>query len=255
MIEDDHLNRERRRRPGPGSVLPAGRAGVEVTGVNIATNLIEQACMLAAAERLAVRFDKGDAEMLPYDEDRFDLAVSLIGAMFAPCPDLVAAELLRVCRPGGLVVMANWTAEGHVGQMFKIIDKHAPPPPHMESPLKWGNEAVVRDRLRQGTSSLNTMRMQYPMRYPFPPAGVATFFFNYYGPTRACPGRAGPRRPSRPAPRLAAAMDQQQPSRGRRHPDRRRISGGGGGAPMRAAFARRAGAEPRIRRSPAPNRA
>ncbi|MES2739357.1 MAG: class I SAM-dependent methyltransferase [Pseudomonadota bacterium] len=168
---------------GAGQIaLPAARAGVEVTGVDIATNLIEQARMLAAAEHLTVRFDEGDAEMLPYEDGQFDLVVSLIGAMFAPRPELVAAELLRVCRPGGRIVMANWTAEGHVGQMFKIIGKHVPPSPLMESPLKWGNEAVVRDRLRPGTSSLDMTRLKYPMRYPFPPAEVANFFFNYYGP-------------------------------------------------------------------------
>ncbi|WP_334188785.1 class I SAM-dependent methyltransferase, partial [Noviherbaspirillum sp.] len=122
---------------GAGQIaIPAARAGVKVTGVDIASNLIEQARNRARTEGVEVQFDEGDAEMLPYDHARFDLVVSLIGAMFAPRPERVAAELLRVCRPGGRIVMANWTPEGHVGQMFKIIGKHVPPSPLMASPPK-----------------------------------------------------------------------------------------------------------------------
>jgi hypothetical protein len=109
--------------------------------------------------------------------------VSLIGAMFAPQPDRVAAELVRVCRPGGRIAMANWTPEGHVGQMFKIIGKHVPPPPLMASPMQWGDEATVRARLGAGTSQLTATRRRYPMRYPFAPAEVVEFFFSFYGPT------------------------------------------------------------------------
>ena len=169
---------------GAGQIaIPAARAGVQVTGVDIATNLIEQARTRAKAEGVNAQFDEGDAEMLPYPDGAFDLVVSLIGGMFAPRPDHVAAELLRVCRSGGRIAMANWTPEGHVGQMFKIIGKHVPPPPLMVSPLKWGDEPTVRERLGHGTSSLNITRRMYPMRYPFPPAEVAQFFFAYYGPT------------------------------------------------------------------------
>jgi SAM-dependent methyltransferase len=169
---------------GAGQIaIPAARAGVRVTGVDIASNLIEQARARAKAEGVEVRFDEGDAEMLPYPDASFDLVVTLIGAMFAPRPERVAAELLRVCRPGGRIVMANWTPEGHVGQMFKIIGKHVPPPPLMVPPPKWGDEATVRERLREGTANINCIKRMYPMRYPFPPAEVVEFFFTYYGPT------------------------------------------------------------------------
>src|SRR5918997_4440096 len=141
---------------GGGQIsVPAARAGARVTGVDIATNSIEQARARAQDEGLDARFDEGDAEMLPYEDASFDLVVSLIGAMFAPRPDRVAAELVRVCRPGGRVVMANWTPEGHVGQMFKIIGQHVPPPPLMASPVKWGDEATVRERFSDGTTSIN----------------------------------------------------------------------------------------------------
>lgn len=169
---------------GAGQIaIPAARAGVRVTGVDIAPNLIEQARARARAEGVDARFDEGDAEMLPYDDAAFDLVVSLMGAMFAPRPDRVAAELVRVCRPGGRIVMANWTPECHLGQMFKIIGKHLRPPVIMPSPLEWGDEATTRERLRDGIATLDITRRRYPMRYPFPPADVADFYFVYFGPT------------------------------------------------------------------------
>lgn len=168
---------------GAGQIaIPAARAGARVTGVDIASNLIAAARARAEAEGVGVTFTEGDAETLPYENGSFDLVVSLIGAMFAPRPDLVAAELIRVCRPGGRIAMANWTPEGHVGKMFRIIGKHVPPPRLMVSPVKWGDEATVRDRLKDGIAEIHTSRRFYPMRYPFPPADVVEFFREYYGP-------------------------------------------------------------------------
>jgi SAM-dependent methyltransferase len=169
---------------GAGQIaLPAARMGVRVTGVDLAPNLVKKAQERAAAEGLRVEFEEGDAEALSYPDGGFDIVVSLIGAMFAPRPALVAAELLRVCRSGGTIAMANWTPEGHVGQMFKIVGSHVPPSPLMESPLKWGKEEVVRERLQGGAASIAVEKRSYPMRYPFGPAEVAEFFFTYYGPT------------------------------------------------------------------------
>ena len=170
---------------GAGQIaIPAARAGAQVTGVDIATNSIEQARARAQAEGLNVRFDEGDAEMLPYEDASFDLVVSLFGAMFAPRPERVAAELVRVCRPGGQIVMGNWTPEGFVGQLFKTIGKHVPPPPLMPSPLLWGNEATVGERLHDdGVAELHLTKRQYPFYYPFPPSEVVEHFRTYYGPT------------------------------------------------------------------------
>jgi SAM-dependent methyltransferase len=170
---------------GSGNLsLPAARAGANVTGVDIATNLLEQARARAEAEGLTIRFDEGDAEKLPYEDAAFDLVLSMFGAMFAPRPELVAAELVRVCRPGGRIAMANWTPEGFVGQMFKITGKHVPPPPDMPSPLKWGDEETVRERLREGVSDLRLTRRMCPFKYPVPPAEVVESFRKYYGPTQ-----------------------------------------------------------------------
>lgn len=168
---------------GAGQVaIPAARAGARVTGIDIATNSIEQARARARSEGLDAQFDEGDAEDLPYEDASFDLVVSLIGAMFAPRPERVAAELARVCRPGGRIVMANWTPEGFVGQMFKTIGKHVPPSPLMPPPVKWGDEATVRERLHDGIAELHLTKRLYPFRYPFPPAEVVEFYRMYYGP-------------------------------------------------------------------------
>jgi len=169
---------------GAGQIsIPAAREGARVTGVDIATNSIERARARAREEGLDARFDEGDAEDLPYEDASFDLVTSLFGAMFAPRPDRVAAELVRVCRPGGRIVMGNWTPEGFIGQMFKIIGKHVPPPPQMPSPLLWGDEATVRERLQVGVSELTLTKRMYPFRYPFPPSEVVEHFRTYYGPT------------------------------------------------------------------------
>lgn len=168
---------------GAGQIaIPAARAGVQVTGVDIATNLIMQARQRATAENLDVQFDEGDAEMLPYADNSFDVVTSLVGAMFAPRPDRVAAELLRVCRPGGRIVMANWTPTGFVGRLFKTIGRHVAPPALMPSPLLWGDEATVRDRFHFGVSELRIERRMYRFDYPFGPADVVDFYQTYYGP-------------------------------------------------------------------------
>jgi len=165
--------------------LIAARRGARVTGVDIATNSIKAARGRAASEGLDVRFDEGDAEALAYGDASFDIVATIFGAMFAPRPELVATEMLRVCRPGGTIAMANWTKEGFVGKMFGTIGRYVPPPP-VPSPVLWGNEDVVRDRFGAGVSTLRLTRVNYRFDYPFSPADTVEFFRQYYGPaTRA----------------------------------------------------------------------
>jgi ubiquinone/menaquinone biosynthesis C-methylase UbiE len=161
--------------------LIAARVGAQVTGCDIATNWLEKARARAAAEGLEITFEEGDAESLPYEEAQFDAVISLFGAMFAPRPDLVAAELTRVCRPGGMIAMANWTPGGFIGQMFKTIAKHIAPS-GMPSPVLWGDEATVRERLREGIADLKCERRVYHFDYPFSPDAVVEFFRTNYGP-------------------------------------------------------------------------
>ena len=162
--------------------LWAARDGVNVTGVDIAPNLVHRAQARANAEGLKARFTEGDAEALPFEDASFDVVTSLIGAMFAPRPELVARELLRVCSPGGTIALGNWTAEGFVGQMFKTFAKFIAPS-GMPAPVLWGNEVVVRERLGSGVSDLKMRRRHYSFDYPFPPAEVVELFRQCYGPT------------------------------------------------------------------------
>ena len=161
--------------------LIAARAGAQVTGCDIATNWVERARARAKAEGLSATFDEGDAEGLPYGDASFDVVASLIGAMFAPRPELVASELKRVCKPGGKIAMANWTPQGFVGQMFKIVAKFIAPS-GMPSPVLWGDEATVHDRLGNGVVEVRCARRFYEFDYPFEPEEVADFFRDHYGP-------------------------------------------------------------------------
>lgn len=165
------------------TALPMARNGVRVTGIDLAGNLVEEATRRAQAEGLQVQFDEGDAEELPYDDASFDIVFSLIGAMFAPQPHKVAAELARVCRPGGRIIMGNWTPGGFIGQMFKTMGAHVPPAAGIPSPMLWGDEATVQERLGGYVSELELERRFYPFKYPFSAAQVVEFFREFYGPT------------------------------------------------------------------------
>ena len=162
--------------------LVAARRGARVTGVDIAANSIRAARERARAEALPAQFDEGDAEALPYPDASFDVVASLFGAMFAPRPDLVAQELVRVCRPGGMIAMANWTKTGFIGQMFALVSKFIAPP-GMPAPVLWGDESMVRERLGSAIADLRLTRVMYRFDYPFSPEGVVDFFRGYYGPT------------------------------------------------------------------------
>jgi SAM-dependent methyltransferase len=166
------------------SALPEARLGAEVTGVDIAPNLLEQARANASKEGLQIQFDEGDAEALPYADSSFDAVVTMFGAMFAPRPQLVASELTRVCRSGGFVAMANWTPTGFIGQMFKTTASHVPPPPGMSSPVLWGVDENVRERLGDGFSKIVTTKRPIIFAFPGSPAETVEHFRTFYGPTQ-----------------------------------------------------------------------
>lgn len=167
---------------GSGQIaLIAARAGAKVNACDIASNWIEKARSRAALEGLDIDFEYGDAEDLPYTGGAFDAVVSIYGAMFAPRPERVASEMARVCRPGGNIAMANWTAAGFTGKMFRTIAKYIAPA-GMPSPLLWGDEGTVRTRLQGKVRDLRLTRQVHRFEYPFPPAEVVDFFRAYYGP-------------------------------------------------------------------------
>jgi 2-polyprenyl-3-methyl-5-hydroxy-6-metoxy-1,4-benzoquinol methylase len=169
---------------GSGNLsFPAARAGAKVTGVDIASNLLATARQRAQDEGIQIQFDEGDAEALPYADAMFDEVVTMFGAMFAPRPHLVAWELARVCRTGGRLAMANWTPAGFIGQLFKITSQHVPAPP-MPTPLFWGDEAIVSERLRESFTKLQFVRRNLEMAFAMAPAAAVEFFRTWYGPTR-----------------------------------------------------------------------
>jgi SAM-dependent methyltransferase len=166
------------------TAIPAAQRGAIVTGVDIAPNLIEQARIRARRALVAADFREGDAEQLPFADSSFDVVVSVFGAMFAPRPERVVSELLRVCRPGGKIAMGNWTPTGFVGKMFALSAKHVPPPPGIPAPSMWGDEAVIRERFGSGAKQITCNRVICDFTYPFSPADVVQLFRDYFGPTR-----------------------------------------------------------------------
>ena len=169
---------------GTGNLaIPAARAGAAVTGVDIAPNLIAQAKSRAAEEQLSVTFEVGDAESLPYESQSFRTVVTMFGAMFAARPERAAAELLRVTQSGGRIAMASWTPTSFIGQMLKATVAYVPPPAGLPSPLLWGTEDAVRERLGRGLSALAFARRVMTFEYPFGPEQVVNEFRLWYGPT------------------------------------------------------------------------
>lgn len=166
------------------TAIPEARLGAMVTGVDIAPNLLAQARERAAAEGLDVRFDEGDAEQLPYDGGSFDAVVTMFGAMFAPRYKLVASEMARVLKPGGLLAMANWNPASFSGQMFKLGSKYVAPPVGIAPPVMWGDEAAVRERLEPHFSEIRTELIAIDFDMPTNAAGAVAFFRKYFGPTQ-----------------------------------------------------------------------
>jgi SAM-dependent methyltransferase len=177
---------------GTGNVtLPLARLGAITTGVDIAPNLLVQGRARAAAEGLEIQFDEGDAEALPYPDARFDYVFTMFGAMFAPRPALVAAELARVLKPGGTLAMANWNPASFSGAMFRVGSQHAPPPPGVAPPVQWGDEAIVRERLASGFIAIRTELIPIDFDLPMSPTDTVGFFRRYFGPTQMAFSRVG----------------------------------------------------------------
>jgi ubiquinone/menaquinone biosynthesis C-methylase UbiE len=163
------------------TAISATRRYCDVTGIDYVPDLIWQAKERAGAERLEITFEVGDAEGLPYPDASFDVVLSTLGVMFAPDQEKAAGELLRVCKPGGKIGLANWTPDGFIGNMFGTVGKHLPPPPGIEPPPLWGTQERLEELFGEGVSSLHTTRRSYAFRYLSAEHFVETFR-NYYGP-------------------------------------------------------------------------
>jgi ubiquinone/menaquinone biosynthesis C-methylase UbiE len=142
--------------------------------------LLERGRLRAEAERLPIAFQVADAEALPFENASFDVVLSTFGVMFTPNHAQAASELMRVCRPGGKIGMANWTPEGFIGQVFKTIGQYVPPAPGMKSPALWGNKAHL-EGLFGPKADITTITRNFVFRYKSPKHWLE-IFRTYYGP-------------------------------------------------------------------------
>ncbi len=164
------------------AAIAAARLGCSAVGVDYVPALLEVGRMRAAAEGLSVELLAGDAEALPFADAAFDAVTSVFGSMFAPDHRQAAAELLRVCRPGGTIALASWTPDGFIGDLFRTVGAHVPPPPGVQSPMLWGTEAHLRELFGDGIASLEVTERAFTWRFRSAEDFVA-FFRLWYGPT------------------------------------------------------------------------
>jgi len=165
------------------TALAAARRFGEVVGIDYVPDLLDRARARAAADGWEIAFEEGDAEALPFPVASFDIVLSTFGQMFAPDQERTAAELLRVCRPGGRIGLANWTPDSLIGAIFRVNAKYVTPPTNLRSPLLWGTEERLRELFGDAVSSLVATRRDFIFRYHSPEHWLEYFRTNY-GPTK-----------------------------------------------------------------------
>jgi SAM-dependent methyltransferase len=165
------------------TAIVAARRYCEVTGIDFAPNLIERARARAAADGVEATFIVADAQDLPFDDASFDVVLSVMGVMFAPDQEKAAAELLRVCRPGGKIGIAAWPPDGSIAEFFEVHSAYGPPPPDgLQSPFRWGTDDGLKELLGGGSSRIHTERRSVRMYYHSPEHAVDVLS-RYFGPT------------------------------------------------------------------------
>jgi ubiquinone/menaquinone biosynthesis C-methylase UbiE len=164
------------------TAIAAAKRFAETSGADYVPDLVERARERAASERLDIDFREGDAEDLPYPNASFDVVLTTFGSMFAPNQEKAASELLRVCKPGGKIGMANWTPEGFIGELFRINGRYAPPPAGLKPPVLWGKEERLRELFGDDITSLQVTRRTFNFRYMSADHWI-DFWRTYYGPT------------------------------------------------------------------------
>lgn len=167
---------------GNGNVsLAAARRWCDVTSTDYVPALLERGRQRAAADRLKISFQEADAEALPFADNTFDAVVSTFGVMFTPDQEKAASELMRVCRPGGKIGLANWTPGGFIGQLFKTLGGHLPPPAGVKSPALWGKHERMAELFGAGASAIVAEARSFTFRYRSPMHFVDVFR-TFYGP-------------------------------------------------------------------------
>jgi ubiquinone/menaquinone biosynthesis C-methylase UbiE len=164
------------------AALAAARCGCDVVGIDYVPALLARGRRRAEAEGLAIELLDGDAEAIPFPDGSFDAVLSVYGSMFAPDHGRAAAELARVCRPGGRIALATWTADGFIGEMLEVVAAHVPPPPGAPSPIRWGSESYLRELLGDRIEALVATERTFTFRFRSAAAFV-DYFRTFYGPT------------------------------------------------------------------------
>ena len=162
------------------ATLAAARRFGDVTSTDYVPELLERGRERAAAERLAVQFQTADAEALPFPDASFDVVLSTFGVMFTPNQEKAASEMLRVVKNGGRIGMANWTPDGFIGQLFRTIGKHMPPPAGIKSPALWGTQARLAELFSGHQLQISMQSFNFRYRSI---AHWLEIFKGYYGPT------------------------------------------------------------------------
>jgi ubiquinone/menaquinone biosynthesis C-methylase UbiE len=163
------------------ATLAAARRWCDVTSTDYVPELLERGRERAEAERLIVDFQEADAEALPFRDASFDVVLSTFGVMFTVDQDKAAAELLRVCKSGGKIGLANWTPDGFIGQLFKTLGKHMPPPAGVRSPVLWGTHARLDEMFGAHASKIHAAPRMFVFRYRSPRHWLDVFK-TFYGP-------------------------------------------------------------------------
>jgi SAM-dependent methyltransferase len=164
------------------AAIAAARRDCDVTGIDYVPSLLQRADARARAEGLEIELLEADAEALPYADASFDAVLSVVGVMFAPNQEQAAAELVRVCRPGGTIALASWTPRGFIGELLLLVSRYAPPPPGVRAPIQWGDPIRVSELLGDGVDRIRTRERVHTFRHRS--AGdFADFFLTNYGPT------------------------------------------------------------------------
>ena len=163
------------------ATLAAARRWCDVISTDYVPALLERGRARAGAEGLAVQFREADAENLPFEKEAFDVVVSTFGVMFTPNQEKAVAELVRVCKAGGKIGLANWTPGSLIGELFKLIGRYVPPPPGLKSPALWGTEERLRELFGSAIGSMQCERKHFVFRYRSAEHWLETFR-SYYGP-------------------------------------------------------------------------
>jgi SAM-dependent methyltransferase len=188
------------------ATLAAARRFGRVISTDYVPHLLEKGALRARAEGLDIEFQTADAEALPFEDGSFDVALSTFGCMFTPDHDKAARELLRVVRPGGRIGMANWTPEGFIGQLFRLIAGYVPPPADLPSPMLWGTEPRIVELFGPQATDIRCVRRDFAFRYRSAAHWIEVFR-TFYGPTHKAYAALDPARQARLTEDITALLE------------------------------------------------